>query len=252
MIKVSYTKHPGRPKICRDTYLFTGRQLLTNHNFSVKCANPYAGAFVASRQMLTDNSVRGIIFLQTQERSTHMKEKQHKIKDALSRVPIWLVFVITIGIGVGSWYCAKQFLAPLMIAHMILGVLYAAGGILFLYLCRHKCGWNLLPAAVGIFTALFSMLLSISYLCDSTAVLGSIIGGIWSFSALPCMLFYAPLMMYVILVLGTVPISGCIIMTILGILLTVYCIRNIVKNIDKSESRPADEPEAETTENQAT
>ena len=59
-------------------------------------------------------------------------------------------------------------------------------------------------------------------------------------------------MMYVILVLGTAPIAGCIIMTILGILLTVYCIRNIAKNIDKSESQPADEPEAEATENQTT
>jgi len=181
-----------------------------------------------------------------------MKEKQHKIKDALNRVPIWLVFVITIGIGVGSWYCAKQFLAPLMIAHMILGVLYAAGGILFLYMCRHEGGWNILPAFVGICTAVFSMLLAVSYLCESTDVLDSVIGGILSFSAIPCVLFYAPLMMYVTLVLGTAPIAGCIVMTILGILLTVYCIRNIVKNIDKSESQTANEPEAETTENQAT
>ena len=171
---------------------------------------------------------------------TNMKEK-------LNRIPIWLVFILTIAIGVGSWYCAKQFLAPLMIAHMILGVLYATGGILFLYLCRHKCEWNLLPAAVGIFTAVFSMLLAISYLCDSTAVLGSIIGGILSFSALPCMLFYAPLMMYVILVLGTVPIAGCIVMTILGILLTVYCIRNIVKNSKNETSDPEDKVETKLT-----
>lgn len=173
------------------------------------------------------------------------------MKEKLNRIPIWLVFVLTIVIGVGSWCCAIQFNSPLLKTHMILGVLYATGGILFLFLCRHKCGWNLLPAAVGIFTALFSMLLAISFLCDSTAVLGSIIGGIMSLSALPCVLFYAPLMMYVILVLGTVPIAGCIVMTILGILLAFYCIRNIVKNIDKSDPQP-EKPETETKETPTT
>lgn len=181
-----------------------------------------------------------------------MKEKQHKIKDALSRVPIWLVFVIMIGIGIASRYCIRDFNSPYLIAHAILGPLYAAGGILFLYMCESKRWWNILPAFVGICTAVFSMLLAVSFLCETFDILDSAIGGILSFSARSCIIFYYPLMMYVILVLGTAPIAGCIIMTILGILLTVYCIRNIAKNIDKSESQPADEPEAEATENQTT
>jgi hypothetical protein len=134
-----------------------------------------------------------------------------------------------------------------MIVHMILGVLYATGGILFLYLCRHKCGWNILPAFVGICTTVFSMLLAISFLCETFDIYGNVIGGILSLSAIPCIIFYFPLMMYVILVLGTVPIAGCIVMTILGILLTVYCIRNIVKNSKNQTSDPEDKVETKLT-----
>ena len=175
-----------------------------------------------------------------------MKEKHNSVAEKIDRLPIWLVFVATIIIGIASWYCCIQF-GPLMIVHMILGVLYAAGGILFLFLCRHKCVWNLLPAAVGICTALFSMSLAIMYIDATADILDGIFGEIIYFAALPCVLFYYPLMMYVILVLGTFPLAGCIAMVILGVLLTVYCIRNIVKNSKNKTSDPEDKVETKLT-----
>ncbi len=173
-----------------------------------------------------------------------MEENQHKIKNALSRTPIWLVFVITIGIGVASSYCLEGPNQTYLIAHAILGPLYAAGGILFLYMCKSKRWWNVFPAAVGILTATFSLSLIYSYLCNSGDIFIGLNGAIMFTAGIPCIILYCPLMVYVMLTLGSHPLQGCIIMTILGILLTFYCIRNIVKN------KPA--PSVEVDETQLT
>jgi len=179
-----------------------------------------------------------------------LKGLYSKLKSKLKISDIDIVFVAVTAIGIISVLFALyiQIEDPeakaAKILHYIFGGLYSVVGGVFLFMIRKKRWWNLLPAIVGIATAIFS-------LCFVSESIGGnpyqLFFPLVYISMPICMLFYSPLLLYVIEVLTSgYHLLASIIMTVLGVLLAVYGIRNIVNNKPGNQDETHDNTPKET------
>lgn len=151
---------------------------------------------------------------------------------AIDEIPVFAVFLLTSLCGIISSIIsvfASEESVLALIVYVLFSLAYVVGGIIFLILMRNRCRWNVLPLIIGLATVILSFFL----ISPESGELIIPLSALVSYFAMPvCTFFYFPLILYVTLVFIETALQStvCAVMGILGILLTIYCIRNIIKN----------------------